>query len=84
MKDNKRTLTGLVVSDKADKTITVLVKRRVAHKLYSKNYTVSKKYHVHDEKNEAKTGDTVEILESQPISKSKRWTLKAIVQVGKA
>lgn len=79
----KRVLNGIVTSDKADKTITVTVKRRVSHPIYSKNYTVSKKYHAHDEKNEANMGDTVEIIESGPISKKKRWMLKSVVEKAK-
>lgn len=79
----KRVLSGVVSSDKSDKTIVVTTKRRVAHPVYSKNYTVTKKYHAHDEKNEANIGDTVEIIESQPISKKKRWALKTVVEKAK-
>jgi len=83
MSDKKRILKGQVVSSKSDKTIVVAVKRRVTHPLYSKQYTTTKKYHVHDEKNEAKAGDKVEIVEAQPISKLKRWSLKSIIEVSK-
>jgi small subunit ribosomal protein S17 len=69
----KRVLTGVVVSDKADKTVTVLVERRVMHPVYKKFISRSKKYAVHDETNAHKTGDTVQIEECRPISKSKRW-----------
>ncbi|MEI7690170.1 MAG: 30S ribosomal protein S17 [bacterium] len=71
----KRILRGKVVSDKADKTITVLVERTKRHPLYRKNYRVSTKFLVHDEKNEFKIGDVVEITESRPLSAKKRWTV---------
>jgi len=71
----KRVLTGVVVSDKADKTVTVLVERRVMHPVYKKFISRSKKYAAHDETNAYKTGDTVRIEECRPISKSKRWTV---------
>ena len=80
----KRTVTGVVTSDKANKTITVQVTRRVRHPVYGKEMKVSKKYHAHDEKNEAKTGDTVRIVESRPLSKLKRWRLIEIVAKAKA
>ena len=69
----RRVLTGVVVSDKNDKTVTVRVDRRVRHPIYKKTIQRSKKYAAHDEKNQFKTGDTVQIIESAPISKSKRW-----------
>lgn len=69
----KRILRGIVVSDKADKTITVMVERTKKHPLYRKNYRVSTKFLVHDEKNEFKTNDLVEICESKPLSARKRW-----------
>ena len=69
----KRILTGIVVSSNANKTITVDVTRRIKHKLYKKIIRQTKKYHVHDEKNEYNIGDTVSIIESKPISKLKRW-----------
>jgi small subunit ribosomal protein S17 len=71
----KRVLTGIVVSDKADKTITVRVERRVMHPVYKKFIRRSKKYAAHDETNACKTGDTVRIEECRPISKSKRWVV---------
>jgi small subunit ribosomal protein S17 len=77
---NKRRLTGRVVSDKMDKTVTVLVERRVKHELYGKVVTRSKKYHAHDEKNEFHTGDTVTIEENRPISKTKAWRVAALVE----
>ncbi len=67
------TLKGVVVSDKMDKTIVVSVSRFVKHPLYGKFYKISKKYKAHDEENKYKTGDTVEIVESKPISKDKRF-----------
>ena len=69
----KRVLTGVVVSDKADKTVTVRVERRVMHPVYKKFITRSKKYAAHDESNACKTGDLVKIEECRPISKTKRW-----------
>jgi small subunit ribosomal protein S17 len=78
----RKTRTGVVVSDKQDKTIIVQVDRRVAHKLYRKIVTLSKRYYAHDENNEAKVGDRVQIVETRPLSKLKRWRLEAIVQRG--
>jgi small subunit ribosomal protein S17 len=74
---------GVVVSDLQDKTIIVRVERRTTHPLYGKSMKVSKKYHVHDETNEAGTGDTVRIVETRPISKLKRWRLQSIVERAK-
>ena len=69
----KRILVGTVVSDKTDKTVTVLVERKVKHPLYGKIIRRSKKYHAHDEANEYKAGETVRIEETAPISKLKTW-----------
>jgi small subunit ribosomal protein S17 len=69
----KRVLTGNVVSDKGDKTVVVLVERKVKHPLYGKIIRRSKKYHAHDEANEYKAGETVRIEETAPISKLKTW-----------
>jgi small subunit ribosomal protein S17 len=69
----KRVLTGRIVSDKTDKTVVVSVERRVKHPLYGKIIKRSKKYHAHDEANEFKTGETVRIEETRPISKLKTW-----------
>jgi small subunit ribosomal protein S17 len=77
----KRTLVGTVVSDKMDKTVTVLIERRVRHPLYGKIIVRSNKYHAHDEANVANTGDTVEIQEGRPISKTKAWTVTRVVEV---
>ena len=79
----KRILTGTVVSDKTDKTVTVLVERKVKHPLYGKIIRRSKKYHAHDEANEYKAGDTVRIEETRPISKTKTWKVLDRVQAGK-
>lgn len=73
-----KTLTGYVTSDVRDKTITVTVTSRQTHPLYGKQYTVSRKYTAHDEKNEAKNGDKVTIREVRPISKTKSFTLDHI------
>ncbi len=74
-----RHMTGTVVSDRQDKTIVVKTERRVTHPIYRKQYTVSKKYQAHDEKNEAKLGDQVSIVETRPVSKTKSWKLDAII-----
>ena len=73
----RRVLQGRVVSDKTDKTVTVMVERRVMHPLYKKFITRSKKYHAHDEGNRCKVGDLVRIQECRPISKTKRWEVIA-------
>ena len=73
----RRILQGTVVSDKADKTVTVLVERRVMHPVYKKFIKQSKKYAAHDETNAVKIGDVVQIEECRPISKSKRWAVLA-------
>ena len=70
---------GVVVSDVQDKTIVVNVERRTAHPLYHKVVKVSKKFAVHDEKNEARKGDTVRIVETRPLSRNKRWRLVEII-----
>ena len=70
---SKKILNGKVVSDKNNKTIVVLVKRRYAHPFFGKVITSSKKYHAHDEKNKFKKGDEVKIIESKPYSRKKRW-----------
>ncbi|MBT9524742.1 MAG: 30S ribosomal protein S17 [Rhizobacter sp.] len=77
---NTRTLVGRVVSDKRSKTITVLIERRTKHELYGKIVAKSSKYHAHDEKNEYKLGDVVEIAESRPISKTKSWVVTRLVE----
>ena len=82
-KSLRRTLIGRVVSDKMQKTVTVLVERRVKHPLYGKYVAKSKKYHAHDEANQFKDGDTVEIAESKPISRSKSWVVTRLVEASK-
>jgi small subunit ribosomal protein S17 len=69
----RRVLTGVVVSDKMEKTVVVRVDRRVSHPIYKKTIQKSKKYAAHDEEGRFKMGDAVQIIESAPISKSKRW-----------
>ena len=75
----RRTLTGRVVSDKMQKTVTVLVERRVTHPLYGKVVTRSKRYHAHDEKSEYHEGDLVTIEECRPIAGSKAWRVVSLV-----
>lgn len=75
-----RTLSGKVVSDKMDKTITVLVERKVKHPLYGKIMVRSKKYHVHDEANKFHNGDVVVIEECRPLSKTKAWRVVGLMQ----
>jgi small subunit ribosomal protein S17 len=72
-RSRRKSRVGVVVSDKADKTVVVLVERRFPHPLYGKGVRRTKKYHAHDEKNEYKVGDTVRITETRPLSKTKRW-----------
>jgi small subunit ribosomal protein S17 len=79
-KKTVRTLVGKVVSDKRSKTITVLIERRTKHELYGKIVAKTSKYQAHDENNEYKNGDVVEISESRPISKTKAWVVTKLVQ----
>ena len=78
--NNKRTLVGRVVSDKMEKTVTVLIERRVKHPLYGKIIVQSKKFHAHNDNNEAKEGDLVEIEETRPISKTKSWRVSKLLE----
>lgn len=80
----KRTLTGTVVSDKMDKTVTVLIERKVKHPLLGKIIRVSKKYHAHDEANEFHTGDQVLIEECRPLAKTKAWRVARLLVKGAA
>ncbi len=80
----KRTLNGTVVSDKMDKTVTVLVERKVKHPLLGKIIRVSKKYHAHDETNEFHTGDVVMIEECRPLAKTKAWRVAKLLGKGTA
>ena len=77
---NTRTLVGKVVSDKRSKTVTVLIERRTKHELYGKIVAKSSKYHAHDENDEYKNGDVVEIAEGRPISKTKAWVVTRLVE----
>ena len=79
-KKNVRTLTGKVVSDKMDKTVVVLVERKVKHPLYGKVIRRSNKFHAHDENNEYAVGDVVTIDESRPLSKTKTWVVTTLVE----
>lgn len=76
----RKVRTGVVVSDKADKTVTVLIERRISHQLYGKGMARSKKYHAHDENNEYRVGDTVRIVETRPLSKTKRWRVLDLIE----
>ena len=75
-----RTLTGVVSSDKRDKTITVEITSRETHPIYKKQYSITRKYTAHDEKNAAHEGDVVIIEETRPISKTKTWSLVKIIE----
>ncbi len=75
-------ITGIVASDLADKTIVISVTSRETHPIYGKQYSVTRKYSAHDEKNEAKKGDRVEISECRPMSKTKSWKLERIIETG--
>ena len=77
---NVRVLTGTVVSDKMNKTVTVLVERKVKHPLYGKIIRLSKKYHAHDENNEFHPGDVVVIEECRPLSRTKTWKVAQLVE----
>ena len=79
-KSLNRTLIGKVVSDKREKTVTVLVERRVKHALYGKIVAKSSKYHAHDEKGEFHMGYVIEITESRPISKTKNWVASRLIE----
>ena len=74
---------GVVFSNKMDKTITVAVKKKKKHPIYGKFVNKTKKYHAHDEKNECNIGDTVRIMETRPLSKTKRWRLIEIIERAK-
>ena len=76
----RKTKLGVVSSNKMDKTITVSVERKVKHPLYGKFVKKSTKFHAHDEKNECSIGDTVKIMESRPLSKTKRWRLVEVIE----
>ena len=77
---SKRTLVGRVVSDKMEKTVTVLVERKVKHPMYGKVMVRSKKYHAHNEGNSARAGDLVEIVETRPVSRTKTWAVTSVLE----
>jgi small subunit ribosomal protein S17 len=79
----RKTKTGIVSSDKMDKTVTVAVERKVKHPIYGKFVKKTTKFHAHDEKNEARPGDVVRIMETRPLSKTKRWRLVEIIEKAK-
>ena len=80
---NRKTRAGVVVSDKMDKTIVVALKQRKKHPMYNKTVNVTKKIKAHDEENACGIGDTVEVMETRPLSKQKRWRLVEIVKKAK-
>ena len=82
-RSDRKVREGIVVSDKMDKTITVAVERKGKHPIYGKFVKKTTKFHAHDEKNEAKPGDVVRIMETRPLSKTKRWLLVEIVEKAK-
>ena len=82
-RNKRKELIGLVVSDKRQKTITIIVERKEKHPLYGKVMKKSKKFQAHDENNECKSGDTVKIMETRPLSKTKRWRLVEIIERAK-
>ena len=79
-RNSRKTRVGTVSSDKSNKTVTVVVERRAAHPYYGKQVTSTKKYHAHDEKNEYKVGDVVRIVETRPLSKTKRWRVVELIE----
>ncbi len=82
-RNTRKTRNGIVVSDKANKTIVVNVQRQVVHPKYGKIVRLNKKYKAHDENNDCRTGDTVRIMETRPLSKTKRWRLVEILEKAK-
>jgi small subunit ribosomal protein S17 len=79
-RNRRKTRIGVVVGDKADKTITVQVERRFAHPLYGKLVAKTKRYQAHDEHNEYRVGDTVRMIETRPLSKTKRWRVAELIE----
>jgi len=84
MSDKIRTMQGRVISDKMDKSITVAIERMVKHPIYGKFVKRTTKLHAHDENNECGLGDTVEIRECRPLSKTKSWTLEKVIEKAKS
>ena len=79
-RNRRKTRTGVVVSDAMDKTVTINVERQFPHPLYGKAVKRTKKYHAHDENNEYQVGDTVRIIETRPLSKTKRWRVVELIE----
>ena len=79
-RNRRKVRTGVVTSDKSDKTVTVRVERQFAHPLYTKQVRKTKKYHAHDEENQYKEGDVVRIVETRPLSKTKRWRVLGLLE----
>jgi len=79
-RNRRKNRIGVIVSDKADKTVTVQVERRFAHPLYGKQVAKTKKYQAHDENNEYKVGDKVRMVETRPVSKTKRWRVTELIE----
>lgn len=79
-RNRRKVRVGVVVGDQADKTVTVLVERRFGHPLYGKMVKRTTKYHAHDEANEYRAGDTVSIMETRPLSKTKRWRVVELIE----
>lgn len=82
-RNQRKQRTGRVVSDKMEKSITVAIERQIKHSIYGKFITKTRKYMAHDEKNEAKPGDLVRIVETRPLSRQKRWRLVEIIEKAK-
>ncbi|MBI4408885.1 MAG: 30S ribosomal protein S17 [Gemmatimonadetes bacterium] len=83
VRGERKVRVGTVISDKMNKTVVVAVERQVSHPLYGKQVVRTKKYHAHDEENQAHAGDIVRIMETRPLSKTKRWRVVEIVQRAK-
>ena len=79
-RNRRKVRVGVVTSDRSDKTVTVVVERWFAHPLYGKGVGRTKKYHAHDENNEYRTGDTVRIVETRPVSRTKRWRVAELIE----
>jgi small subunit ribosomal protein S17 len=77
---NRKVREGIVVSSKMDKTVVIAQKRRIPHPLYKRYITLTKKYYAHDENNECRVGDLVRIMETRPVSKTKRWRLVQVLE----
>ncbi|MCQ2226792.1 MAG: 30S ribosomal protein S17 [Bacteroidales bacterium] len=82
-RNSRKERQGVVISEKMDKTVVVAVEIREKHPIYGKFVTKTKKFHVHDEKNDAHEGDTVRIMETRPLSKTKRWRIVEIIERAK-